>query len=222
MLLVFALACSTIHGVKPVGKGNVEVGVSLGGPIVEVYGAPIPLPLSTIGATVGVTDTVNIHAAFHPTAAALMGIGELDLGGSWQFLAPRGAVPRLMGDLTLVGAYGDQSEGSPEGGFRLFVQPSVMASWDWGKKKQHTFYTGPTVFIEPAPTFHALGAWAVGERWGLGARAHLDTELKWIAPYASSYNLVTHYYSPAAMGAISFQLGFGYVFGKNAAGQESP
>ena len=216
MLLLLSFGCSTIHGVKPVGKGNVEINASLGGPIVEVFSAPIPIPLTTVGATVGLTETLDVHAAFHPTAAMLMGIVEFDGGASYQFIAPRGAAPRLMGDLSLVGAGGNAAPGEPAGGFRLLLQPTVTGSWDWGRKKRQTVYTALTAFVEPAPTFHVIGAWAVGERWGLSPRLHLDTELKWIAPYQSSYYLVTHYYAPANLGAISFQLGLGYTFGKGS------
>jgi hypothetical protein len=218
-MFVLLLSCSTTHGIKPVGKGNVEAGVSFGGPIVEVYGAPIPIPLSTVGATVGLTETVDIHAAFHPTAAVLMGVVEFDAGASWMFLENSGAVPRLMGDLMLVGAGGNQGEGDPEGGFRLFLQPSLMASWDWGKKqKLQSFYTGPTVFFQPFPEVHAVGGWVVGQRFGFSPKTHLDLELKWMAPYGSTENLVLHYYSPGNLGAISFQLGFGFKFGKKEGG----
>lgn len=214
MLSLLLLACSTIHGVKPVGEGNTEVNLSLGGPIAEVFGAPIPIPLSTVGVTYGVTDRLDVHGAFHPTAALLQGVVEAEVGASYQFLPNHGAVPRLMGDLTLLGAGGDVAEGEPKGGFRLYLQPSFTASWDWGKNKRQTTYTALTCFFQPFPTVHAVGAWAVGQRWGMGPRFHLDTELKWIAPYASTLNLVPRYYGIGNQGALSFQLGFGYIFGK--------
>lgn len=212
LVALLLAGCSTTHGVKPIGRGAVEVEGSFGGPITKVFGAPIPLPLSTVGATVGVTDTTNVHAAWHPSAAFVFGLGAGDVGASQQFLAPQGARPRLMGDLTLLLAGGDTAEGAPEGGFRFFAQPTVIASWDWGKARHQTFYTGITAFIEPTPGPHALGAWVLGNRFEAG-RFHFTTELKWIDPWASTTTLVPQYYSPGDQGAISFQLGLGHRFG---------
>ncbi len=205
--------CSTTHGIRPIGKGAVGVEASLGGPITEVFGLPIPLPLTTVGATVGVTDTTDVHAAFHPTAAAMFAVGVGEVGASQQLLAPAGARPRIMADLTLLGAGGDLEPGqAPSGGFRFFAQPTVLVSWDYGKAAQHTVYTGPTAFLAPAEEFHALGAWVLGNRFGFG-RSHLDLELKWIDPWASTTDLVPTYLSPGDLGAVSFQLGYGFRFG---------
>lgn len=214
MMMLLLWACSTVHGVKPVGEGNLELQGSFGGPIVEVFGAPIPVPVTTLGVTYGLSETLDVHGAVHPSALALFKVVEMDAGVSMQFIAPSGARPRLMGDFSLIGAAGNLETGLPEGGGRLFLQPSLTASWDWGQRKRQTVYTGLTLFFEPFPSVHAVGGWVLGERWGLTDRTHLDTELKWLAPYASSYDLVIHYYSPGNMGAISFQLGLGHTFGK--------
>lgn len=205
-------ACSTVHGIKPLGRGVVEVEGSVGGPITKVYGAPIPLPISTIGTTVGVTDTTNVHGAWHPTAAAVFGLGAGDIGASQQLLAAAGARPRLMADLTLLLAGGDTAKGSPEGGVRFFAQPSVIAGWDWGKAKHQTVYTGITAFIEPTPGPHALGAWVLGNRFE-DKRTQFTMEFKWIDPWESNLPIVPEYYSPGNLGAISLQFGVGYRFG---------
>lgn len=200
-------ACSTVHGVRPVGKGAVVVDASLGGPITELFGAPVPLPLTTLGATVGVSDTVDVHAALHPSAIGLFGLATADAGASVQLLAPTGARPRLMTDLTLVGAAGDVDPAGAPGGFRLFARPTLTASWDWGKEKRSTVYGSLGGFLQPFPEFHALGTVAVGNRWALSKRTTLTTQLEWIAPYASSEMLAPHYYAPGDLGAVSFQLG---------------
>lgn len=211
--LAFAAGCSTTHGIRPIGKGNVDVALSLGGPITEVFGAPIPLPLSTLGATVGVTETTNVHAAFHPTAALMFAIGAGELGASQRLLAPSGARPRLMADLTLIGAAGDlDPDRAPEGGFRLFIQPTLLAGWDYGKAAQHTVYTGFTGFLEPAETFHGIGGFILGNRFGLG-RSHVDVELKWLDPWESGVNVVPEYAAPGTMGAVELQFAYGITFG---------
>lgn len=212
-ILLSLVGCSTVHGVKPVGKGAIVAEGSLGGPITEIYGAPIPLPLSTLGATYGLTDTAEVHAAWHSTAALAFNLAAFDLGASYQFLAPKGPVPRVMGDFTLVGAIGDNEAGDPPGGLRGFAQPTVTTSWDWGKARRQTVYAALGAFIEPRPGPHVLGYLGVGNQWGIGERLQLVSELKWLSPYTSSKDLAPVYYSPGALGAVELQLGARFRFG---------
>lgn len=212
-LLLLAGGCSTVHGIRPIGKGAVSVDASLGGPITQVFGMPIPLPLTTVGATVGATDTTDVHAAVHPTAAAMFGIGAGEVGVSQQFLAPRGARPRLSADLTLLGAAGDvDPDTAPKGGFRFFFQPTALAGWDYGKAGQHTVYTGFTAFCEAADPLAAVGGVVLGNRFGFG-RSHLDLELKWLNPWDDGEPVVPEFAAPGQMGAVSLQFGYGFRFG---------
>lgn len=212
-LLLLTGGCSTVHGIRPIGKGAVSVDASLGGPITQVFGMPIPLPLTTVGATVGATDTTDVHAAVHPTAAAMFGIGAGEVGVSQQFLAPRGARPRLSADLTLLGAAGDvDPDSAPEGGFRFFFQPTALAGWDYGKAGQHTVYTGFTAFCEAADPLAAVGGVVLGNRFGFG-RSHLDLELKWLNPWDDAEPVVPEFAAPGLMGAVSLQFGYGFRFG---------
>ncbi len=212
MLVALLAACSTLHGVRPLGEGGLAVEASLGGPIVELFGAPIPLPITTVGAAYGFTDQWEAHAAIHPTTAALFGVVMFEVGGTWHPLPQDGARPRISADLTLVNGAGDvdPDTGKP-GGYRLFVQPTAVFAWDWGKDARHTFYAAPTMFLQPFPDVKAHGAVAVGGRWGLGPAVGLTTELKWIDPWANTEVLAPNYYLNA--GALSFQLGLDVRFG---------
>lgn len=216
VLLVLAAilsACTTTHGVRPVGKGAVALEGSFGGPLTEVYGAPIPLPFSAVGATYGVSDRTDVHAAWHPSAAAFYGLAAFDAGASYLLLHPNGAAPRLMGDAMVTIAAGDNEPGDPAGGFRLWLQPSLTASWDWGKNDRQTFYVTGSAFTQPAPELHVLPSLSLGHWWGIGPRLHVVTEVRWVAPFQSTVDLVPHYYAPGNLGAISTQLGLRYRFG---------
>lgn len=215
--LVGGTACSTTHGIRPVGKGAVSIDASLGGPITEVFGAPIPLPLTTVGATVGVTETTDVHASIHPTGAALFNVFAGDFGASQQVLKNEGARPRLMGDLTTTIAGGDRdADRGKKGGVTVFIQPSFTASWDWGKSRQHSIYTGLTAFLQPAEEFHALGGIYLGNRFGM-RRSHLDIELKWLQPWSDNTPIVPEFYAPGNLGSVALQFGYGFTFGGNPA-----
>ncbi len=204
-LFLLSLACSTVHGVRPLGAGTVAVEGSLGGPITELFGAPVPIPLTTIGVGYGVTDRLDVHGALHPSALALFGIGMADAGASYALVEHDGARPRISGDLTLVTGFGDVApEVGQPGGFRLFAQPTVIAAWDWGTDERHTVYVAPTAFVQPFPGVAAQGALAAGGRFGLGP-VGLTTELKWISPWEDTAVLAPNYY--VDVGALSFQLG---------------
>jgi hypothetical protein len=212
LLALLLVGCTTVHGVRPVGKGAVALEGSFGGPITEVYGAPLPIPFSAVGATYGASDRVDLHAAWHPSPALFFNLAAGDLGASYVLLGQSGIRPRVMGDLTLTFVGGDNEAGGAEGGFRVFVQPTANAAWDWGKHRRQTVYGGLTLFAQPFPGVHALPAVTAGHWWGLG-RTHLVTELKWVAPTESSRDLVPHYYAPGDLGAVELQLGFRSTFG---------
>ena len=213
LVLVLGGACSTTHGIRPVGKGAVSIDASLGGPLTEVFGAPIPLPLTTLGASVGVTDTTDVHAAFHPTGLAMFNVIAADVGASQQVLSNEGARPRLMGDITLTLAGGDRDqELGEEGGLRAFVQPSFTASWDWGKVRQHAVYSGVTAFLQPSDIFYALGGIYLGNRFGV-RRSHVDIELKWLQPWTDNTPIVPEFYSPGNLGALELQFAYGFTLG---------
>ncbi|MFZ5481246.1 MAG: hypothetical protein ACOZNI_31090 [Myxococcota bacterium] len=205
-MLILLAGCSTVHGVRPLEAGQWAVEGSVGGPITEVYGAPIPLPISTVGAAYGLDGRTDLHAAVQTGALAFFGLGGLDLGVSRQFWG--NDATRLMGDLTLVGIAGDvDPDGGEPGGFALFANPTVTLARDWGEARRQTVYGSLFGFVEATPAFAGLAGLAAGNRWGLGPQLGLTTELKWIAPYASTRSLTPRYLSPGELGAVSFLVG---------------
>lgn len=213
MALLPLAACTTVHGVRPLGAGAVAVEAEVGGPLAEVYGAPIPVPLSSVGVTVGVSDQTDVHAALHPSPLLFFGVVGGEAGVSTQFLAPRGAAPRLMGDLTVLAFGGDTSPEGPEGGVRTFVQPTLTTSWDWGREGAQTVYLAGALFTQPWPRVELLPAFSAGNRWAAG-RFLGTTEVTWIAPFTSSADLVPTYYAPGRLGGFAVRLGAGWRFGK--------
>ena len=214
LLLPALIGCSTVHGVRPLGDNVVAIEISEGGPVTEVFGGPVPIPLTTVGAAYGIDDLTDVHAAVHPTTIALFGLGAFDVGASRQLLAPKGLRPRLMADLTVVSVFGDTDPKLDNGAFGLFAQPTLTASWDWAKDGRHALYTGLTAMVQTLPERRVVGAVAVGNLWALSPKTHLATEVKWIAPYASSLSVVPDYYTP--QGALSLQFGLQARFGGKA------
>jgi hypothetical protein len=123
-------------------------------------------------------------------------------------------VPRVSVDGTVIAALGDQEDGGADGGLRVLVQPTALAAWDLGAGRAHTLYAGVGALAEPWPTLGAYGWLLGGGRWALGGPAvGLLTEVKWLAPYASSVPLAPEYTGVAGQGALSVQVGLDVRFG---------
>jgi hypothetical protein len=214
MLLALALACSTTHGARPLGEGTVAVNLSAGGPVTALFGTNIPLPLSSVGAAYGVSDTLDVHGAVHTSAALLFGLPAGEVGAAWSALPQEGARPRVGVDATVVLAGGDIAVGGSEGGFRALLEPSVLAAWDLGADDRHTVYSGVGAMLQPWPGPNGYGWLTAGGRWGLGGDAlGLVTEAKWLAPWASNVPMAPEMTGIAGRGALSVQVGLDARFG---------
>ncbi len=71
---LFAFACTTTHAVRTVGKGNIGVEGSFGGPMLTNLGAPIPAPNLFVGGRYGVRDDMDVSVAYNVTAPITPGI----------------------------------------------------------------------------------------------------------------------------------------------------
>jgi len=75
ILLVFVCifilyACGPVRKVVPLQKGEKEVSLSLGGPLIGFGGSTIPLPLSSLDYAHGLNDTYTAFGSLHTTALA--------------------------------------------------------------------------------------------------------------------------------------------------------
>lgn len=210
-LLLSLAGCSINHGVRPLGKGKAAVTGSFGGPIVEVFDAPIPLPLTQVGARYGVSDRSDVHVGFHPSMLGFFRLVGVDAGASYLVAPQLGPRPALNVDGTLLFVAGDTAEGDPAGGDRFFGDLAALASWSWGDKG-HLAYAGLELFAQPRP-WGLYAAPVVGNRFQLGQHLGLSLEAKWWDPWVDAEDLTLHYIAPGQRGAISLQAGLNVTFG---------
>lgn len=211
MLIAALLSCSVNHGVRPLGKGKVAATGSFGGPVIEAFGGPLPLPLTTLGVRYGVSDRSDVHAALHPSLAGMFGLIGVEAGGSYLIAPQLGRRPAVLVDSTLLVVGGDTVEGEPEGGLGAYASTAVLTSWEWGGRG-HLAYTGGELFAQPGQLYAAP---LVGNRFQLG-RLGLALELRWVDPWLRTDDLTVHFYAPKRFGAVTAHAGFTYTFGKEA------
>ncbi len=213
MVALLAVAgCAASRAVAPLPQGAVAGQVSLGGPLLVFGGTPLPVPLTAIGAGYGVTDRLGVHGAIHPTGLILLGVVGLDLGAAYELFPPKGARPRLMGDLTLSAFAGDTSADGAPFGVRVFPEAQLVASWDLGDRRHHP-YVGLDLFTDPLPTPAAYLSPMIGFELQASRRLGLQLEGKWIAPYASNIPNFVDWIGVSHQGGISVQLGGTWHFG---------
>ncbi|MDG5813979.1 hypothetical protein QA601_02730 [Chitinispirillales bacterium ANBcel5] len=133
------LSCTAVRNVKPLNKGDSRISLSFGGPITEVAGTNIPLPLLNVGYSYGVYDDVSIESGMALTDL-LFGVMHIDGGITFH---------PLTIEKWNAGAYVSPgfvlTTNFKEDSFRLL--PALNLGWYWEHKKSF-FYTGVDSWFE--------------------------------------------------------------------------
>ena len=197
--------CAASRAVAPMGAGRGAVTASLGGPLLEFGGAPVPVPLLSAGYRYGLSDRTSVHGALHGTGLVLLGVFGADLGVDVELLPPSGSRPRLMFDQTFALFTGDAALGEPAGGPRVFADLALLASWDVGREAHHP-YVGLRLFDQPFPERHVYPYPVAGAVWNAG-RLGWQLELGWPGITARNVPSFVDWIGPFHQGALSVQVG---------------
>jgi len=178
----------------------------MGGPIVSYAGAPLPVPIGSVGAAHGVSERTNVYGAFYWTPVLLFGIPGADVAVATEIFGPTGARPRLMAGLTTHAFFGDTAPGEPSGGLRVFPDVSAIGSWPIGPRDRGTVWTGLDLLAQTADPADVFLSPLVGAEVRPG-RVGLRAELKWLAATVDNLQGVPDWYGIGHRGALSLQLG---------------
>lgn len=196
------VGCGHMAKLRPTPRGQVAAELTLGGPFAKVSSLVIPLPLTTVGASVGVADHLDLSAHFHPTAAVFK-IAGLDVGAAWQPLLQKGAIPAV----TLAGRlYGFTNFVS---GFQPYLELGATGSYKLAER--FSPYLNVTTLIQTnAVPLLAVGA-GVEVEFG---RFALQAEFRWFSPNRNTYFNAVEWQSIGGLGAVGALLGVRYTFGE--------
>lgn len=75
LLLTATAACTAVHSVRTVGKGNAALETTLGGPFFKDLGGAVPAPNLFIGGRYGVRDDLDLSLNYNLTSPIVPGIG---------------------------------------------------------------------------------------------------------------------------------------------------
>ncbi|MGQ0507779.1 MAG: hypothetical protein ACT4TC_20955 [Myxococcaceae bacterium] len=200
LVATLSSACGHVTHVRPTPKGQLDVQAAAGGPFVKI-GPVLPLPLSTVGASYGVHEKVDVHAHVHLTSLAF-GVGGLDVGATYLPLAERGWIPAVSLTGRLYGFTDLQSA-------RPYLEVGAAGSYFFGERFLTYLALNTLVQFFGAPPLWSV---AVGEEVRLG-HFGVALEARWFSPtHNITFNTV-EWVGLGGQGALGIVLGLRYRFG---------
>ena len=96
ILAVLLSACSTIRHVEPMDQGEHRAGLSLGGPLFDNLGFPIPIPNIAVDYQYGLLDNFSLGGAVYITPLIFNLFGMIELDVAYTVFRQNGAVPNIV------------------------------------------------------------------------------------------------------------------------------
>ena len=182
----------------------------LGGPVVNLSGAQLPVPYPVARFRYGVTNRLNVHAGGHLLMPAFW-VVAFDAGASYHFLDQDGWRPCLgvgAGELGLV-------EFDGGGGTTFLPQVEVTASYL--RPNLSLSYFGVHTLYQVRPTFLMTYSPYVGHNFSVGRNLSVGLEMKWYAasqrtkPRSVTYSLpIANHGGLGIVAGVNYHLGGWY------------
>lgn len=177
------MGCGMAHTVRPIGKNNMAIIGTMGGPWMDVGGATVPLPLTTIGLKYGISERNDLFGQWH-VLPAVVHTAAFEFGGSWYFLKNKGGIPGLSTAATAMFAF-------HEADAWVGIDANLIASWKL--HANHMIYGGFHLLFAPVPNQVVKRppvhfAPVLGGRLSLGKKRNfrLLLEVKWGDPWTNT------------------------------------
>jgi hypothetical protein len=198
---VVAAGCGHAAKLRPTAPGQVSVEAALGGPMAEVEGLTVPLPLTTLGASVGLNERFDLGLHAHGTSLAF-GVAGLDVGSTWLALDGQGAIPTVALNAKLY-AFLEVRRFVPAG----YLELGGTASWKLGPVSPYLHLAA--LGRLGGPPLPAVGG---GLQLDLG-RFSLQAEARWYQPLYDTRFVVVEWLHVGGHGAWGPMVAMSYRFG---------
>ena len=205
-ILIISIGCSAHTNLVPIGKGNIDGSLSLGGPFIPLAETKIPTPYLSVGANYGLREKINLDANFHLTPLFYKLTG-FDFGSTWFPILNDGIIPSwgVQPRMLFLASYKDNISSR----FRVYPLISNSAAWKLG---EGLIYSGLDLVIPltsadyDKESVKIIFSPFMGYRWNLGKNIGLFTEIKWHGANVQSSQLAVEYISVGEYGALSLIL----------------
>ena len=212
----------TLPGARPLAPGEHEVGVTVGGPLVEFGGGNVPLPNAVVEGRSGIRlirdRPLDLNYGLNATAIGF-GIAQLHLGASYMLLEQEGAIPAIsLTNRVFVATNAltpaDKAPGTKSawGAHQLELSASYLLAGHllYLSASQYTDFGHPQLLLSPAIGVQFdPGEKKQGVQFLLEARYYAINQTK---------ELTTVSWTSAPRGAFGVGLGLSYRFGRAFSG----
>jgi hypothetical protein len=207
LLVSYLCQCGSAVSMWPLRRGQAVAAAELGGPVVNLGGAQLPVPYTVARMRYGITDRLNVNLGGHLLMPAF-GVAAFDAGASYHFLDQAGWRPCLgigAGEIGLL-------EFDGGGGTSFLPQLEVTASY---LRPSHSLsYFGVHTLYQIRPRFYMTYSPYVGHNFKVGRRVSVSLEMKWYAAYERTKPRAVTFTLPIANhGGLGFVAGASYHFG---------
>ena len=215
LLTLLLSGCMTLPSPRPLETGEHQVGLTLGGPAVQIGGTPIPLPMANLEGRSGLPRLLDrpldVNYGLNTTALAF-GIVQGHLGASYLLVQEEGFRPALTltNRLFLATNFPVASQRAPDsGGVWAADQIELTASYLLGNHLlyaglgQYFDFTSPRLLL--TPSLGILLAPGQAQRWRFSAEARY-----FAVNQINAFDAVR--WAPEARGALGVGLGLSYTF----------
>jgi hypothetical protein len=202
VMLALLAGCAARTTIEPVGKDNLRLNGSLGGPLVAAFGTYPPIPNLAVGATYGLDDRLDLNGTVH-LLPLLYSLAGMDASIVWYPLLNDGATPTVSLQPRLM-AFASFKSGVED---RVRVYPALSSSAAW-KLGAGMIYAGFDLTVPISqPDYDSDAASFIlsplaGYRWDAWKTTRLYFELKWHGANIRT-NATAEYINPGGYGALS-------------------
>lgn len=201
---VCLIGCGATQPVRVLDEKATKATVSLGGPLIVMGNATIPVPYLTAGIEHGYSSSLTLTGNVHLLTALLGDVG-VDAGAAQRLVHETGLIPELTAKAQMYFFYDVRRGNNP----RLFPFVSVNASYLLGES---TFlYFGADNLFQFAQPVYFLTPFA-GTQFPLSHRIELQCEVKWMAANANTeHGILEGHHTISGRGNIGTFVGFHYL-----------
>ncbi len=206
--IICSVSCAPVRTIIPIEKEASQITASLGGPLIEFSGAMIPIPLTSVNYSRGISEKITLNTAIH-TTSLLFGVFQIE-GSATTFIWS--SENMNMGITTSPGFY-YMSELKKQT-TRLY--PMLDLNFYFRQKNKPNFmYASVQQMLELSrykafeqqPDSRYIPSVAAGYTISR-EKMNYTFELKYMSFLQSNENIVVDYISPIKKGTLGIQIGF--------------
>ena len=203
-LSFYFCGCGATQPVRVLDEGATKVSASLGGPLIPLGNATIPVPYLVAGVQHGYSSSLTLAGNVH-LLTALFGDVGVDAGAAQRFVRSDGWVPEITAKAQCYFFYDVKRGNNP----RLFPFLSLNASYLVGEST--LLYFGADNLFQFVEPIYFLSPFA-GVQFPLSSRFEMQVESKWMAANANTeHGVMEGHNSINGRGNIGTFIGFHYL-----------